>query len=1053
MRTDLNSKKLIVVLGMHRSGTSALTRGLQVFNIDLGNNLMPAVEGDNSTGYWEDLDINNLNVEMLNFLGKDWYSLASIRAEEVDALEKSGYIEKASEILINKLSSYETFAFKDPRVTKLLPFWQHVFTQLRIEPNYVISIRHPLSVTTSLQRRKGFEIEQCLLLWLDHVIQSLIYTSSEKRILVDYDHLLENPKHDLERLSQFLNLAINERKLREFESDFLDKKLRHSRNEQTDTISDDISFLLPLQIYDELLKVAITSDPAVASALKIQIEKWQADFQKQQMALILSDKLTGLKEKLTGLNEKLSYKLEQENISLNKLKSEYVSLEHETQILSSQLSEIHESKAWKLAQFFQKVRLKLVPVGSSREKIISFSMRLFSYFYTIRKPFIRSSAISDPSQEISFLEVAQPENVSSYVSYNSQQPDLSASDIKLIAFYLPQFHPIPENDLWWGKGFTEWTNVTKAKPNFVGHYQPHQPYDLGYYDLRVLDTQKRQVELAKHYGIYGFCFYYYWFGGKRLLELPLKQYLDNSEIDFPFCLCWANENWTRRWDGSEHEILIAQKYSKDQYTHFIRDIMPHFRDSRYIRIDGKPMLLVYRVDVLPDSQQAVEIWRAECRLAGIGEIYLVAVQSFGITDPRPYGFDAAVEFPPHHLKEVALKHKKVRLVNKDFKGQLFDYNLAAQVMLGKKHPDYPVFKTIMPSWDNTARRQNNSHIFVYATPDNYKSWLSQAIEKTKLRNPKDKRFVFINAWNEWGEGTHLEPDQKYGYAYLQATSDALHEALLTGPMSPPKPDGPSSPIRQTQNNTAVILHLYYPKLWNEIKNYLQNLGETFDLFVTIPESVDIGEKEIVTAFPNAKIIYFSNRGRDIAPFINVFQNHIYPSQYDFALKIHTKRTLHRQDGHVWRKDLLDKIIGSHHLVNEIKNIFTTQTDVGIIAPQGHVLPISTYWGANKSHVSKLAELAKIDFASDDMFTFAAGSMFWFRPETFARLAKLTVSQNDFEIENSQIDGTLAHAFERFFGLLSLKSGYKIIEINKDGSVEKPLDPDKFSYPFAEKSRS
>lgn len=344
---------------------------------------------------------------------------------------------------------------------------------------------------------------------------------------------------------------------------------------------------------------------------------------------------------------------------------------------------------------------------------------------------------------------------------------------KLIAFYLPQFHPIPENNLWWGEGFTEWTNVKKAKPNFEGHYQPRKPGELGYYDLRDIQVQKQQIRLARDFGVYGFCFYYYWFSGKRLLERPLNQFLENSDLDLPFCICWANENWTRRWDGREHEILIAQQYAPDDYQKFIRDVVPILKDERYIRIDGKPLLLVYRVSSLKNPFTVADIWRKECRDLGIGEIYLAAVQSFDIRDPRPYGFDAAIEFPPFSIPPVYVNHSSLRITNPNFRGRIQDYRLTAFLKMLEPAPDYMRFRTVMPSWDNTARRQDNSLIFINSTPAVYKKWLQAAIQYTQTHLPADRQYVFINAWNEWGEGAYLEPDEKYGLDYLQATKEAL----------------------------------------------------------------------------------------------------------------------------------------------------------------------------------------------------------------------------------------------------------------------------------------
>ena len=352
--------------------------------------------------------------------------------------------------------------------------------------------------------------------------------------------------------------------------------------------------------------------------------------------------------------------------------------------------------------------------------------------------------------------------------------NLAEDDIKLIAFYLPQFHPIPENDKWWGKGFTEWTNVTKAVPQFIGHYQPHLPDELGFYDLRLVEVQKRQIELAKQYGIYGFCFHYYWFNGKKLLEKPLNQFIQNPEMGFPFCVCWANENWTRRWDGLENKILIAQTHSPESDFAFIKDLEHIFRDPRYIRINGRPLLVVYRVSLLPDTKETANRWREYCKQKGIGDLYLVAVQSFDIIDPRKYGFDAAVEFPPHTIHGFCehINHK-LKILNPNFSGHILDYEHFVKNKYYLKTVPYKLFKAIMPGWDNTARRPNAPTIYHGSNPELYKEWLSDIVNFTRKTHGKEEQIVFINAWNEWSEGTHLEPDKKYGYGYLQATSEVV----------------------------------------------------------------------------------------------------------------------------------------------------------------------------------------------------------------------------------------------------------------------------------------
>ncbi|HNS36614.1 MAG TPA: glycoside hydrolase family 99-like domain-containing protein [Anaerolineaceae bacterium] len=358
--------------------------------------------------------------------------------------------------------------------------------------------------------------------------------------------------------------------------------------------------------------------------------------------------------------------------------------------------------------------------------------------------------------------------------------------VNLIAFYLPQFHPIPENDLWWGKGFTEWTNVSKATPQFDGHYQPHLPGELGFYDLRILEIQKRQVELAKQYGIYGFCFYYYWFNGKRLLEKPMDQFINDPELDFPFCICWANENWSRRWDGGEHEILIAQEHSYEFDKRIIHDFIELFANPRYIRVQGRPLLIVYRVDIMTDVRRTLDYWREVSINAGMGDPYILAAQTFGYIDPRKDGFDGAVEFPPHNGAEIPEITDSLKKLNPYYSGRVLRYaDFSEQSMLRIVPQPFRRFNTVFPSWDNSPRRQGAGLTYYGSTPALYARWLKRACVFALENFPPGERFVFINAWNEWGEGAHLEPDRKFGYAYLQATQDVLRD--LNNPSSTPLP--------------------------------------------------------------------------------------------------------------------------------------------------------------------------------------------------------------------------------------------------------------------------
>ena len=354
---------------------------------------------------------------------------------------------------------------------------------------------------------------------------------------------------------------------------------------------------------------------------------------------------------------------------------------------------------------------------------------------------------------------------------------------RAIAFYLPQFHPVPENDEWWGKGFTEWRNVAKAKPLFPGHYQPHLPADLGFYDLRLPEVREAQVDLAREHGIHGFCYYHYWFNGRRILERPFNEVLESGKPDFPFCLCWANENWTRVWDGGEKNVLLGQNYSHEDDLAHIQSLIPAFRDPRYIRINGRPLYLVYRSELLPDPKKTADTWREAAIKAGVGDLYLVRVESFarGI-DPASIGFDAAVEFAPdghdmgnwkfHHGLAGMLSRKGI--IPRAFAAnRVVDYRTLARGMMSRATATFKQFRCVTPMWDNSARRKENARIVTGSTPALYENWLKTITAKTRERFEGDEQIVFINAWNEWAEGNHLEPDLKWGHSYLEATQRAL----------------------------------------------------------------------------------------------------------------------------------------------------------------------------------------------------------------------------------------------------------------------------------------
>ena len=349
-------------------------------------------------------------------------------------------------------------------------------------------------------------------------------------------------------------------------------------------------------------------------------------------------------------------------------------------------------------------------------------------------------------------------------------PVYKKSPVKIIAFYLPQFHPIPENDLFWGKGFTEWKNVAKAKPQFKGHKQPNLPGSLGFYDLRLPEVMESQARLAKQYGVEGFCFHYYWFNGRRVLERPIEQLLAKPDIDIQYCINWANENWTRSWDGKSREVLIPQNHTPQDDIDFINQAKRFFDDPRYIRVDSKPVLMLYNPTLLPDAAATAKRWREQCKKLGF-EIFLLVAETHGFDSRSETWFDGLVEFPPLRRLPEDDTHKHQLLNN--FQGNIFSYEDLANIHSEPQQFNFPVFKTVSPSWDNTARRDDKATIFAGSTPALYQQWLSNAIQSTICDNDESQRLVFVNAWNEWAEGAYLEPDAQYGYAYLNATAKAL----------------------------------------------------------------------------------------------------------------------------------------------------------------------------------------------------------------------------------------------------------------------------------------
>lgn len=451
---------------------------------------------------------------------------------------------------------------------------------------------------------------------------------------------------------------------------------------------------------------------------------------------------------------------------------------------------------------------------------------------------------------------------------NEEKLPLDKMSPKVIAIYLPQFYPIPENDEAWGKGFTEWTNVAAGKPRLVGHRQPILPADLGFYDLRLDDVMKEQISLAKQHGIYGFCFYYYWFSGKKVLDMPINKFLKHKEWDFNFMICWANHNWTKRWDGRDQEVIFEQKYTKDDPLNFIKDVEQILLDPRYIRIDDKPVLMVYHPKLI-NAKKYTKIWRDYFKEQHNLGLHLVTVWATETTDPTTLGFDAAMEFIPGALgyrsdfaEKYVIKKEETdtKLLDVRQTSSVIDYRKIARDLrieiASKKPNDFPHYRCVITSWDNDARKKGNeSTIFTYDNPDLYYQWLKQAIDAPRNENG----LTFINAWNEWAEGAILEPTKHYGHALLNRTSDAIVKRNPT-----------FQGMAISPSKTAVIIQVNDLDIFINNQKSIKNINDkNIDIYIILRKNSEGWKKKIEKVLPSAFSLIVPSRGGDALPFLFV----------------------------------------------------------------------------------------------------------------------------------------------------------------------------------------
>ena len=611
-----------------------------------------------------------------------------------------------------------------------------------------------------------------------------------------------------------------------------------------------------------------------------------------------------------------------------------------------------------------------------------------------------------------------------------------STDVKPLAFYLPQYHPFPENDEWWGKGFTEWVNVRSGEPRFEGHYQPREPHpDFGYYSLLDPEILRKQARLARRHGIYGFVFYYYWFSGKRLMEKPVDLLLQHPEIELPFCLCWANENWTRAWDGKQKDVLISQEYSLEDDQRFIRDMKPYLDDPRYIRIGGKPLIVVYNPGQIPDCHRSFATWREKARELGLGEILIWTcetanntAESLKILDC----IDGIIEFPPHNMWLDAVAVKGLDLKGKSafiyHYGKLVDYLLSR--MKEEQPGTVPYHHGVMLGWDNAARRKDGWFTYCGFSLKALYRWMLAVRKKTVQDFAPEERFCFINAWNEWGEGTYLEPDRKYGYACINTVSKALFDVPLRNELKVFNPGDAGLRDASAPGGIAVQVHMFYLETLEETIANLNLIPFPFDVYVSTDTEEKRGQIEAAMRqrcrAAHVQVQVFENRGRDVAPFL-VQMAPVY-DRYDLICHIHSKKTRTDDHGNEWRTYIFRHLFGSEENIRHIAHEFEKDRRLGMIMPETYpVLEFQAEWGGNREGVRDLLSSmgCRQELPADPVFP--VGNMFWARSEALRPVFDLGLTQRDFPEEAGQVNATIAHQLERCWVYLLREHGYRYLK--------------------------
>lgn len=614
-----------------------------------------------------------------------------------------------------------------------------------------------------------------------------------------------------------------------------------------------------------------------------------------------------------------------------------------------------------------------------------------------------------------------------------------APDVKALAFYLPQFPAIPEDGALWNRGFAKRSNTTACgAPRFTDHGRPGEPHSgIDRYDLSDFEVMREQIKLAKMHGVYGFCFY--WFSGKRLAEEPVDQLMNHPEAEVPFCLCWVNESRTRAWNRPNKDVLIKRNDGGADSARFIDDIQVYIRDPRYIRVDGKPVIIVYRPGETLNCCAMFRTWRQRAREIGVGDILIwICTDKNSVTNSRiQRSVDAKVLFPPHSMWFTNRQYYGVGLHG--IRAMIFNYRRIVsrmETVLGQKSSAYPVpvYRACTMGWDGSAKRKNGWSMFYGFSLQSFYRWTRALVQNARLTHSKEDRFLFVDAWNEWAEGMYLEPNAKYGCACINTLSKALYdlpyeaEIKVLGPAA--MQIAPEEFSKTGKTRIAVQVHMFFLETLDQTIEYLRNIPYPYDCYVSTDTEAKrsvIEERFLKSGTQNRLFIeVLPNWGRDVRPMLCQLREVL--EQYDYIGHFHSKKTKMDDLGNQWREYCFYNLLGSEDYLKSLFSLFERDEHLGLIFPETFP-PVmkNAGWGPNFEQTVELLASLDIHTALPLQPVFPAGNMFWARTKAVSTVIS-RAPLDGFPAEDGQTNATIAHCIERCWVYAAASKHYTYLRV-------------------------